>query len=127
MDLSSYLLKPIQRMSKYALLLKDMVKECTKAQEQKLSDLRTAEEMVKFQLRHGNDPLATDAIQGRDVSFSPLLLCFSLDLPAVVYLQNSMSPRETERSALTPMIYPPLELVRLSYGTKSWSARCCTP
>lgn len=114
-------------MSKYALLLKDMIKECTKAQEQKLSDLRTAEEMVKFQLRHGNDLLAMDAIQGCDVSISPLLLCFSLDFPAMVYLQNSMSPRETEKSALTPMICPVLELVRLSYGTKSWSAQCCTP
>uniref|UniRef100_A0A3B4GDI8 DH domain-containing protein n=1 Tax=Pundamilia nyererei TaxID=303518 RepID=A0A3B4GDI8_9CICH len=55
MDLASYLLKPIQRMSKYALLLKDLIKECSQSQEQELSDLRTAEEMVKFQLRHGND------------------------------------------------------------------------
>ncbi|XP_064362883.1 pleckstrin homology domain-containing family G member 4B isoform X3 [Dromaius novaehollandiae] len=68
MDLASYLLKPIQRMSKYALLLKDMIKECTKTQEQELSDLRAAEEMVKFQLRHGNDLLAMDAIQGCDVN-----------------------------------------------------------
>uniref|UniRef100_A0A8C4VDF7 Pleckstrin homology and RhoGEF domain containing G4B n=1 Tax=Gopherus evgoodei TaxID=1825980 RepID=A0A8C4VDF7_9SAUR len=68
MDLASYLLKPIQRMSKYALLLKDMIKECTKTQEQELNDLRTAEEMVKFQLRHGNDLLAMDAIRGCDVN-----------------------------------------------------------
>ncbi|XP_010227033.1 PREDICTED: pleckstrin homology domain-containing family G member 4B [Tinamus guttatus] len=68
MDLASYLLKPIQRMSKYALLLKDMIKECKKTQEQELSDLRAAEEMVKFQLRHGNDLLAMDAIQGCDVN-----------------------------------------------------------
>ncbi|XP_074062470.1 pleckstrin homology domain-containing family G member 4B isoform X1 [Macrotis lagotis] len=68
MDLASYLLKPIQRMSKYALLLKDMIKECTKTQEQELSDLRAAEEMVKFQLRHGNDLLAMDAIRGCDVN-----------------------------------------------------------
>ncbi|XP_068787434.1 pleckstrin homology domain-containing family G member 4B isoform X3 [Struthio camelus] len=68
MDLASYLLKPIQRMSKYALLLKDMIKECTKTQEQELNDLRAAEEMVKFQLRHGNDLLAMDAIQGCDVN-----------------------------------------------------------
>ncbi|XP_067147152.1 pleckstrin homology domain-containing family G member 4B isoform X1 [Apteryx mantelli] len=68
MDLASYLLKPIQRMSKYALLLKDMIKECMKTQEQELSDLRAAEEMVKFQLRHGNDLLAMDAIQGCDVN-----------------------------------------------------------
>lgn len=66
MDLASYLLKPIQRMSKYALLLKDLIKECSFSQE--LSDLRTAEEMVRFQLRHGNDLLAMDAIRGCDVS-----------------------------------------------------------
>lgn len=68
MDLASYLLKPIQRMSKYALLLKDLIKECSQSQEQELSDLRTAEDMVKFQLRHGNDLLAMDAIRGCDVS-----------------------------------------------------------
>ncbi|XP_074844100.1 pleckstrin homology domain-containing family G member 4B isoform X2 [Carettochelys insculpta] len=68
MDLASYLLKPIQRMSKYALLLKDTIKECTKMQEQELNDLRAAEEMVKFQLRHGNDLLAMDAIRGCDVN-----------------------------------------------------------
>ncbi|XP_034774628.2 pleckstrin homology domain-containing family G member 4B-like isoform X3 [Acipenser ruthenus] len=68
MDLASYLLKPIQRMSKYALLLKDMIKDCSKSQEQELSDLQAAEEMVKFQLRHGNDLLAMDAIRGCDVN-----------------------------------------------------------
>uniref|UniRef100_A0A3B5MXP1 Si:ch211-269k10.2 n=1 Tax=Xiphophorus couchianus TaxID=32473 RepID=A0A3B5MXP1_9TELE len=68
MDLASYLLKPIQRMSKYALLLKDLIKECSYSQEQELSDLRTAEEMVRFQLRHGNDLLAMDAIRGCDVN-----------------------------------------------------------
>lgn len=67
MDLASYLLKPIQRMSKYALLLKDLIKECSQSQEQELSDLHTAEDMVKFQLRHGNDLLAMDAIRGCDV------------------------------------------------------------
>uniref|UniRef100_A0A1A7XT93 Pleckstrin homology domain containing, family G (With RhoGef domain) member 4B n=1 Tax=Iconisemion striatum TaxID=60296 RepID=A0A1A7XT93_9TELE len=68
MDLASYLLKPIQRMSKYALLLKDLIKECSHSQEQELRDLRTAEEMVKFQLRHGNDLLAMDAIRSCDVN-----------------------------------------------------------
>lgn len=81
MDLASYLLKPIQRMSKYALLLKDLIKECSQSQEQELADLRTAEEMVKFQLRHGNDLLAMDAIRGCDVrsacdSVAPVLLEF---------------------------------------------------
>lgn len=68
MDLASYLLKPIQRMSKYALLLKDLIKEVSEAQEQELSYLHAAAEMVKFQLRHGNDLLAMDAIRDCDVS-----------------------------------------------------------
>ncbi|XP_056381593.1 puratrophin-1-like isoform X2 [Hyla sarda] len=68
MDLASYLLKPIQRMSKYALLLKDLIKECGEAQEQELAYLRAAEEMVRFQLRHGNDLLAMDAIRDCDVN-----------------------------------------------------------
>ncbi|KAM9494697.1 pleckstrin homology domain-containing family G member 4B isoform 3-T3 [Clarias gariepinus] len=68
MDLASYLLKPIQRMSKYALLLKDLIKEVSEAQEQELAYLRAAAEMVKFQLRHGNDLLAMDAIRDCDVN-----------------------------------------------------------
>ncbi|XDV18221.1 hypothetical protein PO909_023968 [Leuciscus waleckii] len=68
MDLASYLLKPIQRMSKYALLLKDLIKEVTEVQEQELTYLRAATEMVKFQLRHGNDLLAMDAIRDCDVN-----------------------------------------------------------
>ncbi|XP_054671019.1 pleckstrin homology domain-containing family G member 4B [Grus americana] len=36
--------------NKYALLLEDMITECTKAQEQELSDLTATEAMVKFQL-----------------------------------------------------------------------------
>ncbi|KAL8194594.1 UNVERIFIED_CONTAM: hypothetical protein K2H54_025613 [Gekko kuhli] len=68
MDLASYLLKPIQRMSKYALLLKDLIKQCGEAQEQELVYLRAAEEMVRFQLRHGNDLLAMDAIRNCDVN-----------------------------------------------------------
>lgn len=68
MDLASYLLKPIQRMSKYALLLKDLIKEVSEAQEQELAYLCAAAEMVKFQLRHGNDLLAMDAIRDCDVS-----------------------------------------------------------
>lgn len=32
MDLSSYLLKPVQRMGKYALLLKQLLKECSETE-----------------------------------------------------------------------------------------------
>ncbi|XP_034018650.1 puratrophin-1 [Thalassophryne amazonica] len=68
MDLSSYLLKPIQRMSKYALLLSDLIKEVGAAQEAELVSLQAATSMVKFQLRHGNDLLAVDAILNCDVN-----------------------------------------------------------
>uniref|UniRef100_A0A8C3A3Z8 Pleckstrin homology domain containing, family G (with RhoGef domain) member 4 n=1 Tax=Cyclopterus lumpus TaxID=8103 RepID=A0A8C3A3Z8_CYCLU len=68
MDLSSYLLKPVQRMSKYALLLTDLIKEVGGAQEAELAALQDATNMVKFQLRHGNDLLAMDAIRDCDVN-----------------------------------------------------------
>ncbi|XP_039978884.1 puratrophin-1-like, partial [Xiphias gladius] len=68
MDLSSYLLKPVQRMSKYALLLTDLIKEVGVAQEAELVALQAATNMVKFQLRHGNDLLAMDAIRDCDVN-----------------------------------------------------------
>lgn len=72
MDLASYLLKPVQRMGKYALLLQQMMKACSKTKPtdrvfQELEDLRQAEEMVRFQLRHGNDLLAMDSIRECDV------------------------------------------------------------
>lgn len=57
-------------MSKYALLLSDLIKEVDVAQEAELSALQDATNMVKFQLRHGNDLLAMDAIRDCDVSFS---------------------------------------------------------
>ncbi|KAM6942761.1 puratrophin-1 [Xenentodon cancila] len=68
MDLSSYLLKPIQRMSKYALLLTDLMKEVGVSEEAELATLEAATNMVKFQLRHGNDLLAMDAILDCDVN-----------------------------------------------------------
>ncbi|XP_048521574.1 puratrophin-1 isoform X1 [Dendroctonus ponderosae] len=75
MDLASYLLKPVQRMGKYALLLQQMMKACPQSvlgsserSIQELEDLRQAEEMVRFQLRHGNDLLAMDSIRECDVN-----------------------------------------------------------
>jgi hypothetical protein len=71
MDLASYLLKPVQRMGKYALLLQQMMKACagpSTERIQELEDLRHAEEMVRFKLRHGNDLLAMDSIRECDVS-----------------------------------------------------------
>ncbi|XP_069740741.1 pleckstrin homology domain-containing family G member 4B-like isoform X3 [Narcine bancroftii] len=68
MDLASYLLKPIQRISKYNLLLRDMFKECSTAQENECKELQAAHEIVCFQLRYGNDLLAMDDIQECDVN-----------------------------------------------------------
>ncbi|KAI8502037.1 Pleckstrin y domain containing, G (with RhoGef domain) member [Branchiostoma belcheri] len=72
MDLASYLLKPVQRMGKYALLLKELLAECpqVQAEEQELADLRAAEDLVKFQLRHGNNLLAMDSLRDCDVNIN---------------------------------------------------------
>ncbi|XP_050334739.1 uncharacterized protein LOC126762212 isoform X2 [Bactrocera neohumeralis] len=75
MDLASYLLKPVQRMGKYALLLQQLVKACNSVEGAALQEiaadveeLHRAEEMVKFQLRHGNDLLAMDSLRDCDVN-----------------------------------------------------------
>ncbi|KMY98161.1 uncharacterized protein Dsimw501_GD14028, isoform F [Drosophila simulans] len=75
LDLASYLLKPVQRMGKYALLLQQLVKACKGVEGAALQEiaadveeLQRAEEMVKFQLRHGNDLLAMDSLRDCDVN-----------------------------------------------------------
>lgn len=70
MDLSSYLLKPVQRISKYSLLLQDMIQECdaTSQKAPERAELQAALEVIQFQLRHGNNLLAMDDIQECDVS-----------------------------------------------------------
>ncbi|XP_032309629.1 uncharacterized protein LOC6493522 isoform X2 [Drosophila ananassae] len=75
LDLASYLLKPVQRMGKYALLLQQLVKACRSVEGPALQEiaadveeLQRAEEMVKFQLRHGNDLLAMDSLRDCDVN-----------------------------------------------------------
>ncbi|XP_066099058.1 puratrophin-1 [Saccopteryx bilineata] len=67
LDLASYLLKPVQRMSKYALLLQELARACGGPMPE-LSALQAAQSLVRFQLQHGNDLLAMDAIQGCDVN-----------------------------------------------------------
>uniref|UniRef100_A0A3B4Z9E4 DH domain-containing protein n=2 Tax=Stegastes partitus TaxID=144197 RepID=A0A3B4Z9E4_9TELE len=97
MDLSSYLLRPIQRISKYSLLLqdmlalagsyrpKDMIQDtlftssvCSPAvyvpdltnseRERERAEIQAAADLVRFQMRHGNDLLTMDAIQDCDVN-----------------------------------------------------------
>lgn len=67
MDLWSYLLKPVQRISKYSLLLQDMMRECGPGQAREMAEVKAALEVVHFQLRHGNNLLAMDAIRDCDV------------------------------------------------------------
>lgn len=101
MDLSSYLLRPIQRISKYSLLLqdilalacsyrpKDMIQDtllassmCAQSvcgpsayvpdltngeRERERAEIQAAAELVRFQMRHGNDLLTMDAIRDCDV------------------------------------------------------------
>ncbi|KAM4613204.1 quattro isoform 2-T2 [Polymixia lowei] len=68
MDLWSYLLKPVQRISKYSLLLQDMVRECGPGQAREMAEVKAALEVVHFQLRHGNNLLAMDDIHNCDVN-----------------------------------------------------------
>lgn len=102
MDLSSYLLRPIQRISKYSLLLqdmlalagsyspKDMIQDtpctssmCTQSvssptmhvpdltsseRERERVEIQAAADLIRFQMRHGNDLLTMDAIQDCDVN-----------------------------------------------------------
>ncbi|XP_047663035.1 puratrophin-1 isoform X2 [Tachysurus fulvidraco] len=68
MDLSSYLLKPVQRISKYSLLLQEMLEECGSEHVAERKEIQGAAEVVRFQLRHGNDLLTMDAIQDCDVN-----------------------------------------------------------
>ncbi|KAK7791790.1 hypothetical protein R5R35_008808 [Gryllus longicercus] len=67
MDLASYLLKPVQRMGKYALLLQQLMKAYPE-KEADVTDIKAAEQMVRFQLRHGNDLLAMDSLRDCDVN-----------------------------------------------------------
>ncbi|XP_060926172.1 quattro [Limanda limanda] len=68
MDLCSYMLKPVQRISKYSLLLQDMMRECGPGQTREMSEVQAALEVIHFQLRHGNNLLAMDAIHNCDVN-----------------------------------------------------------
>ncbi|XP_070765893.1 pleckstrin homology domain-containing family G member 4B-like [Enoplosus armatus] len=68
MDLSSYLLRPIQRISKYSLLLQDMLALCVSERERERAEIQAAADLVRFQMRHGNDLLTMDAIQECDVN-----------------------------------------------------------
>jgi hypothetical protein len=68
-DLSSYLIKPFQRVSQYKLFLADMIKHSSTTDHKgKLKEyfdqLKEAHKMVDFILRHGNDMLAMESLKG---------------------------------------------------------------
>jgi len=65
MDLASYLLKPVQRLTKYALFLDGISKNLTKLTDKE--EIGKAKKLIEFQLRHGNDLLAMDMIRGCEV------------------------------------------------------------
>ena len=67
LDLASYLIKPVQRLGKYSLLLRDMI-SCCDDKDPRAGELKLAQDMIRFQLRHGNDLLAMDCIKGADVN-----------------------------------------------------------
>ncbi|ESO06753.1 hypothetical protein HELRODRAFT_105083 [Helobdella robusta] len=67
MDLESFLLKPIQRLTKYALMLKRLLHSCPLHMPE-FQEIEAALEMVRFELRHGEDLLAADCILGCDVN-----------------------------------------------------------
>ena len=66
MNLASYLLKPTQRLAKYALLLQDLMKHCPSGHQHE-SSLESAISVVKFLLRHGNDLLALESLKDCDL------------------------------------------------------------
>ncbi|XP_043086078.1 LOW QUALITY PROTEIN: pleckstrin homology domain-containing family G member 4B [Puntigrus tetrazona] len=70
MDLSSYLLKPVQRISKYSLLLQEILDECVPDQSGEREEIQAALEVVRFQLRHGNDLLTMDAVRDCDLNLN---------------------------------------------------------
>ncbi|KAL1250380.1 hypothetical protein QQF64_021385 [Cirrhinus molitorella] len=70
MDLSSYLLKPVQRISKYSLLLQEILDECVPDQSGEREEIQAALDVVRFQLRHGNDLLTMDAIRDCDLNLN---------------------------------------------------------
>uniref|UniRef100_H3D374 Uncharacterized protein n=1 Tax=Tetraodon nigroviridis TaxID=99883 RepID=H3D374_TETNG len=70
MDLSSYLLRPIQRISKYSLLLQDVLTLAGSSSdwERERAEIQAAADLVQFQMRHGNDLLTMDAVRECDVN-----------------------------------------------------------
>eukprot|EP00118_Oscarella_pearsei_P009638 m.56197 g.56197 ORF g.56197 m.56197 type:complete len:1233 (+) comp34571_c1_seq4:117-3815(+) len=63
LPLSSYLLKPVQRITKYQLLLKDMM-NCSKKDEHAYANLQEALSKMLLVLKHVNDSMHSVGIEG---------------------------------------------------------------
>lgn len=133
MDLASYLLKPVQRMGKYALLLQDLVKEAGRcpAREPELGELKAAEDMLRFQLRHGNDLLAMDAVRGCNVSAPRPRQ--ALWVRALGWSRESMclgTGAQNFSLGMSPKLRPPDSLTRggeesrVELSVQLWSSSC---
>lgn len=62
LDLGSYLLAPTQRLGRYILLLKSLLKEVEK-QEEDTTNLKKGLEILEKEMKKGNDLIALDAIR----------------------------------------------------------------
>ncbi|XP_003371915.1 ATP-dependent RNA helicase DDX19A [Trichinella spiralis] len=71
LNLSAYLLKPVQRMSEYVLLLDRMLDLCLSTRASgEFNLLKKAKEILTDQLRSADDMLAVKSIRGCDVSLT---------------------------------------------------------
>ncbi|OUC40311.1 DEAD/DEAH box helicase [Trichinella nativa] len=71
LNLSAYLLKPVQRMSEYVLLLDRMLDLCVSTRGSgEFNLLKKAKEILTDQLRSADDMLAVKSIRGCDVSLT---------------------------------------------------------
>jgi hypothetical protein len=76
-------------MGKYVLLIKQVIKECPHTAPE-YHDLKSAEEMVRFQLCHGNDLLAMDALKECDVSDEICSNVHFIKGATCIFLENKM-------------------------------------
>lgn len=85
-------------MGKYALLLQQLYKACPTGDQEAAEAVRRAEEeIVSFQLRHGNDLLAMDLIKGCDVNLKEQGQLLRQDELVVVESRGPLSHRRSRR------------------------------
>lgn len=103
-------------MGKYALLLQQLMKAVTSTQgpslqeiAEDIEELQKAEEMVRFQLRHGNDLLAMDSLRDCDVSYFIETVCktlFKMHCNIIKIMMNKIGECERARKIITTKRVP---------------------